>query len=69
VNACYKRRRNKFGELESKFERTNDPGGRGYESVSEVTACPTCAANFQAQQRGQPEPDAAKPKARAAKGG
>jgi hypothetical protein len=52
ANACYKRTRNKYGEFVTKYVHPDDSGGRGLECVSEITACPACAAHY--GQRGQP---------------
>jgi hypothetical protein len=45
VNACWKRVIVK-GEPRSKFIRTDDKGGIGFECAREVIACPDCVAKL-----------------------
>jgi hypothetical protein len=47
VNVCRKR----AGD-HSKFVRTNDPGGIGFECEREILVCPECAARWLAQNNG-----------------
>jgi hypothetical protein len=42
ANACFKLQK----DGTTKFLRTHDRGGTGYETVREVTACPECAMSW-----------------------